>query len=188
MPMLPDPRHEKIAQALARGAGIGNAYAEGGYKKNAVAASKFCAKPEIKARVAEIRELRERLALEHEIKTSADVARKLGITKTKIIEALWQNAQRCLNGVPLLDDAGKATGKFAVKPGTAGASRALQLIGMECFTMFVERHEIGDPGDFARLTDDELRARVEADAEALGFDPQATESLLAMFQGDGPKH
>ena len=54
--------------------------------------------------------------------------------------------------------------------------------------MFVERHEIGDPGDFARLTDDELRARVEADAEALGFDPQATESLLAMFQGDGPKH
>jgi phage terminase small subunit len=75
MPMLPDPRHEKIAQALARGVGVGNAYAEGGYKRNAVAASKFCAKPEIKARVKEVREFRDRIATEYEIKTSADVAR-----------------------------------------------------------------------------------------------------------------
>lgn len=90
--------------------------------------------------------------------------------------------------MPLLDGEGKPTGKYSVKPDASGASRALQLIGMEAFGMFVERHEVGNPGDFARLTDEELRARVEADAEALGFDPVATETLLAMFKGEGPKH
>jgi hypothetical protein len=184
MGILSNPKHETVAQSLAKGMGICEAYVAGGFKRSPVSASKFCAKPEIKVRVAEIRELRERLALEHEVATSADVARKLGITKTKIIEALWQNAQRCLNGVPLLDEAGKPTGKFAVKPDAAGASRALQLIGMECFTMFVERHEVGNPGDFARLTDEELSARVEADAEALGFDPKATAVLLSMFRSE----
>jgi hypothetical protein len=189
MPMLPDARHEKIAQALARGAGIGNAYAEGGYKRNAVAASKFCAKPAIQARVAEIRTLRDKLALQHEIATSADIARKLGITKEKILSALWQNAERCLAGQLAVDEDGKEIpGKYALKPDAAGASRALQLLGMEAFSMFVERHEVGQPGDFARLTDDELAQKVTQDAEALGLSPQAVESFLAMFQGSGVKH
>jgi hypothetical protein len=49
--------------------------------------------------------------------------------------------------------------------------------------MFVERHEIGQPGDFARMTDEELAQKITTDAEALGLDPETAEALLTMFQG-----
>jgi hypothetical protein len=115
------------------------------------------------------------------------VARKLGITKTKILEALWENAQKCLRGAQIFDKNGKPTGEFG-KPDSAGANRALQLIGMEAYGMFTERHEIGGPGDFARLTDDELFARVQTEAAALGLSADATEQLLLTFQkGEEPE-
>jgi hypothetical protein len=187
MPMLPDPRHEKIAQALARGTGVGDSYAAAGYKRNAVAASKFCAKPEIKARVFEIRALRDKLALEHEIKTSADVAREFGITKKKILESLWAVAQSCLKGAPILKD-GKPTGEYTGKIDAAGASRALELIGRESYNMFVGKFEIGAEGAFSRMSDTELAERIATDAAELGLDPDSMESLLAMFTGNGVQH
>src|ERR1700743_1612423 len=117
MGVLSNPKHEKGAQSLAKGMGIADAYVSGGYKRSPVTASKFCAKPEIRARVAEIRALRDKLALEHEIATSADVARKLGITKERIIAGLWQNAERCLTGKLAVDEDGKdIPGKYAIKP------------------------------------------------------------------------
>jgi hypothetical protein len=116
------------------------------------------------------------------------VARKLGITKTKILEALWENAQKCLRGAPILDKEGKPTGEYTGKPDAAGANRALQLIGIEAYGMFIERHEIGGPGDFARMTDEELSQKMAQELEALGLDAKAMESFLALFRGDEISH
>jgi hypothetical protein len=89
-----------------------------------------------------------------------------------------------MRGDPVLDADGKPTGKYTGGTNPSAANQALKLLGMECHGMFVDKLEVGSPGDFARMTDDELRARVEADAQALGIDAEATEALMLSFQGD----
>jgi hypothetical protein len=121
-----------------------------------------------------------------EIETSEQVAKSLGITKHKIISALWFNAQRCLRGQPVLDENGVQTGQYSGKPDSNGANTALKLVGMECYGMFIERVEIGGPGDFSRLTDQELAKRALDDATALGLPAEATEALLLTFQPQEP--
>lgn len=182
MPILPNPRHEKIAQELAKGSKKLDAYVSGGFKRNAASATNFAKRPEIEARVKEIREKRIEREESLEIVTSQRVAQKLEITKEKIIQSLWWNAQRCLRGQPVLDENGIQTGKYSGKPDSAGANNALKLVGMECFGMFIERVEIGGPGDFSRMTDEELAKRAFEDAAALGLPAEATEALMLTFQ------
>jgi phage terminase small subunit len=45
--------------------------------------------------------------------------------------------------------------------------------------LFIERHEIGDPGEFGRMTDDELDANVRRQAAALGL----PETVIAQMLG-----
>lgn len=54
MPVLPDPKHEAYAQALARGLSGDKAYIEAGYKPNRGNASRLKSNENIKARVAEL--------------------------------------------------------------------------------------------------------------------------------------
>lgn len=182
MPALKNPRHEKIVQAHHKGKSKVDAYAEGGFSPHRSNAVKFFDKPEIKKRSQELTDLKEKVFLQ-QVEVSADVAKRLGITKERILSALWLNASACLRGAPLLDKDGKQTGQYnGVPSNPAAANQALKLIGLECHGMFVEKLEVGNPGDFARLTDDELRARVEADAQALGMEAEATEALMLTFQ------
>jgi hypothetical protein len=185
MGLLLNTKHEKMAHALARGGSIIESYVHAGFKRNAASASKLAARPEMKARVAELVEFRNRLLLQNEIKASADIALDMGITKKAILEKLWAVAQTCLKGTPIFDKSGEEKGR---KIDAQGATRALQLLGMESYSMFIDRLEVGNPGDFSRLTDEELAQKVAQDVEALGFDPGSTEVLLAMFKGNGVKH
>jgi hypothetical protein len=186
MPALANPKHEIVCQELAKGARYLDAYEKGGYKRNPSTASQFVKRPAIKARVKEIQEQRVEKQTEMEIVVSKNVAQKLGITKEKIIQALWFNANRCLRGQPILDENGIQTGQYSGKPDSAGANNALKLVGMECYGMFIERVEIGGPGDFSRLTDEELAKRALDDANALGLPAEATEALLLTFQPQEP--
>jgi phage terminase small subunit len=54
---------------------------------------------------------------------------------------------------------------------------ALELLGKH-LGLFIERHEIGGPGDFARMTDDELHQALVGQAEALGLPEDAIAGLL----------
>ena len=56
MPTLENPRHERFAQALARGKTQASAYAEAGYAGGKDGASKLAQAPKGKARVAELLE------------------------------------------------------------------------------------------------------------------------------------
>ena len=175
MPALKNPRWETACQARAKGESQTDSYAAAGFARNGHSAYAFFKKEPIASRVREIQESRVQKMESLEIKSSADVAKKLGISKEKIISALMLNAQQCMHGIPVLDREGNEIGR---KRDSMGANRALQLIGSECFGMFIERHEIGGPGDFAKMTDEELAKRIEADAEALGM---TVEGLPLLF-------
>jgi hypothetical protein len=193
MPVLSKPKDEKLAQNLAKGTMTDQAACRSaGFTTDPSAVSRKTKQPHIQERVREIRALRDRVIqrnLEAEIETSHTVAGKLGITRAKILESLWENARNCLRGAPILGEDGKPTGEYRSSPSNpAAANQALKLLGLECHNMFVEKMELGNPGDFARLTDDELFNRIEEDAAALGLSSDATTALLAMFSGDGVKH
>jgi phage terminase small subunit len=68
------------------------------------------------------------------------------------------------------------------KPDSAGANKALNLLGLE-LGMFVERKEVGKPGEFDGLTIADKRARILGIAQQLGLHRiSATEQLG--FEGD----
>lgn len=178
MPILSNPKEEQVAQALAKGARVKDAYLAGGFKYIAVSATRFCKKPHIRARVVELQQSR----IKTEFDASENAAKSLGIDKRWVLERLRFNAERALRGQPVFDEKGvQIPGKFTGRPDGATANQALKLIGLE-LGMFIERHEIGGPGDFSRLTDEELAARVGVDATALGMSAEATEALLLTFQ------
>ena len=106
MPLLPDIRWERFAQAVAAGATQGEAYRSSGFnsKHPDSAASKLVKHVEIKARIKELRCRMEKRA------TAAAVA-KTAITKEVVLRQLWENHQ--------------------AKPGTAVSNRVLELIGKE---------------------------------------------------------
>lgn len=178
MPALPNPKYELVAQELAKGTQYIVAYAKGGFARHAASASKFAKRPDIARRVREIQQDR----IKTEFDASENAAKSLGIDKRWVLERLRFNAERALRGQPVFDEKGvQIPGKFTGRPDGATANQALKLIGME-LGMFIERHEIGGPGDFSRLTDEELAAKVGVDAAALGMSQEATEALLLTFQ------
>ena len=56
MPILPNPRHESFAQALAKGKSAADAYVEAGYNPSRSAASRLSTNVNIMSRVAELQE------------------------------------------------------------------------------------------------------------------------------------
>jgi phage terminase small subunit len=54
MPALKNPRHERMAQELARGTYATDAHEKAGFKRNDSNASKMASRPDIRARVTEI--------------------------------------------------------------------------------------------------------------------------------------
>lgn len=182
MPVLNKPKDEKLAQNVAKGTmTLQAACRDAGYSADPATVTRKTSQPQIRERVAEIQATRARAVqakLEHEIQTSHAVAQKLGITKEKIISGLWWNAQRCLRGQPVLDENGVQTGKYSGKPDANGANQALKLIGLECWGMFVEKLEIGSPGDFSRMNDEEFEKAFQEEALAAGLPEDAVAGLL----------
>jgi hypothetical protein len=128
MPVLKNPRHEKFAQLLAEGKKTtAEAYERCGYKPSRFNASKLANNPAVKERVIQIT-----------TKVAARVAAAQQITKEKLIE--WHNEIR---------EQGKKSGQLS--PAETAIKEISVLTGHR-----IERSEIGGPGEFDALTDDEL--------------------------------
>lgn len=177
MPALHDPRWETACKAIADGQPATKAYALAGFKGRRGVASDFFRRPKIAARVSELLEARRQV----EQRAMLSAAERLGLDKYWVLERLKYNAEIALRGRPVLDERGIQTGQFEGRPNHNAATRALNLIGKE-LGMFVERIEIGGPGEFASMSDSELTEKARQDALALGMPPEAVETLLLTFQ------
>lgn len=93
------------------------------------------------------------------------------LSKQWVLDRLMSVAERCRQVEPVQDRQGHpvlvkcldGSLKAAFTFDAAGANRSLELLGKEQ-GMFIDRKEVGDPGAFDKLDDDELtRAAIEAD-------------------------
>ncbi|OGT57524.1 MAG: hypothetical protein A3E01_08275 [Gammaproteobacteria bacterium RIFCSPHIGHO2_12_FULL_63_22] len=161
-------QQESFAQLLASGRSQADAYRSAypgsqEWKPETLhpAASKLSADYKVATRVKTLRAIITQQAIDEASTDKAWVMRRL---KTV--------AERCLQAAPVLDKKGNpvltATEHGGVVPAfefnSMGANRSLELIGKEN-GMFIDRKEVGEPGAFDRMTDDELRRTIdEADA------------------------
>jgi phage terminase small subunit len=132
MPALPNARQERFAQELAKGKTAGDAYAAAGYKPNPRNADRFKKNQEIMSRVAEIME---RGAVRAEI------------SRANVLSRLDAAAKR----------AGEMKGPAAVQAERGALMDIAKLEGW-----IIDKSETGAPGEFARMTDAQLRDFIAA--------------------------
>lgn len=152
-----------------------DAYAEGGYGGKGPAAVKFFQRPEIAERVDEI--IEHRYGAEHKAREIA--TKKAGLEESWIIERTKYVAEIAIRGTPILDEKGKPTGGFSGKPQLKAAVDALRLLS-DFKGMRIHRLEIGQPGDFARMSDSELDNALLEQAAAIGLPVEAVQHLLEL--------
>jgi phage terminase small subunit len=172
MPALAKVRYEVFAQEIAKGRSAADAYVVAGYRPSAQNAGNLRNKKEILLRVKELMEEREHIHAQ----STADAIQSASLTKAWVITHLMENALTCLGkqSVKVMVD-GASIETYDRNPGAA--NRALELLGRE-LNMFIERHEVGGAGEFARMTDAELEKDLLSQAEKLGLDPALVQPLL----------
>jgi hypothetical protein len=161
MPVLPIPRHERFAQQLASGMSGTAAYEAAGYKPSPGAASRLSKSDKIRQRVADLlseREQRHSKAVEKAIERTA-------LTKEWVIGRLIENAERALQARGVVTAKGEPTGEYRYDGMVA--NRALELLGKE-LGMFIDRKEVGAPGEFQDLDEAALLGEIRREAEAIG--------------------
>jgi phage terminase small subunit len=158
MGVLQDPQHESFAQSIALGKAPRLAYEAAGYKvgskRAAIAsASRLRNRPDVAQRILELQ---------------IGAAKLVHVDRAFIVQKLVRTLAMAMGEAPrprtifLRGSKGKR-GKTEIiqvlDVDTMAANRAAELLGKE-IGMFIDRSEVGAPGDFARLTDEELRERV----------------------------
>jgi len=156
MPVLKHAKHERFAQELANGVPGTGAYILAGYKKDSGNAARLQQDDRIIQRVSEI--LSEREAIHAQ--ATAIAIEKTALTKEWVIEKLRKNAlialgEEKLKASVFVKSAGEVKEIEITARDAGAANRALELLGKE-MGMFIDRHEIGGPGDFDHMSDEEL--------------------------------
>lgn len=123
MPILANAQHERFCQERANGKSIVDAYTAAGYARNDSNSARLNGNERIRARILELQ---------------TDAAARLGIDRQWVLNGLKTVAERCMQGVEVLDGEGEPTGEW--KFDSAGASRALVALGKD-IGMFVDRSE-----------------------------------------------
>ena len=177
MPAL-KPSWEKVAQALALGEPQRVAYIAGGFSFKPASAHRFCTKPEIVERVAEIRKQRE----DQDARARLIASQEAGVDQSWIMKHQKQVVLLAMRGQPVRDKDGRKrkdpdTKEVIYKPDLSAANQGLITLG-RMIGAFIDRTEIGGPGDFSRLAEAELDAKVIEMAKALGIDEEAVTLAL----------
>jgi len=178
MPVLKNPKHERFAQNVATGMTATDAYLSAGYETDAtaarVSATRLLANVTVRDRVNELLELRGK----KEIKATEKAIEKAALTKAWVITRLMKNAQQALGEIPtpktIFDkETGERIDAEVIDIDRAAANKALELLG-KTMAQFIERKEVGEPGEFAQMSNDELREHLRREAETLQLWAQGT--------------
>lgn len=135
---LANTRHERFAQELAKGKTADEAYQLAGYAENRGNATRLKANESVQNRVSQ---LQGKAAVRTEITVAAITDRLLAIA---------------------------AKGEGTDEAPMLSVARASLMDAAKLNGLIVDRTEVGKPGDFERMTDDELADFVAAEARALG--------------------
>lgn len=199
MPALKNPKHEKFVQSVAKGMSGAQAYISAGYEANPnsanVAATRLLKQPSVAARLQELLDRRDQI----EVEATKKAMEKLSITKESVLaelakigfanmmdyirtndqgdayvdlSALTREQAAAIQEI-VVDEYTEGRGEDArnvkrTRFKLADKKAALVDIGKH-LGMFIERKEIGGPGDFDRMSDDELKQYIASEAEALGI-------------------
>jgi phage terminase small subunit len=157
MSALLNSKHEFFAMNLASGMSATDAYEAAGYgKRDRKYAARLRQREDISRRLAEI--LAEREAMHAQ--ATAIAVEKAGLTKAWAIEKMRENALVALGEKKIkltVLPKGQATTIDVEVTGhnPQAATRALELLGREV-NAFVEKKEVGGPGDFDNMSSEEL--------------------------------
>jgi hypothetical protein len=96
---------------------------------------------------------------------------QVALSRAWVLERLMRHAQVCLGEIPLRLKMRKAHSADVVElethqPDASAANRALELLGRE-LNLFSEKKEVGKPGEFDHLSDEELMKWIESQSEAV---------------------
>lgn len=165
MPQLKNGKHERFAQAVARGVNQTNAAKEAGYPEGSahVRASELMKRDDVKARVAELKAKGEALA-----------AKRVALSKEEVLKQLLDVATKAMTSNNL-----------------TAANRAWELIGKE-LGMFVDRKmDVKNPLEALNAQQIEaltaLAERVLADAEQPAEAMQPAQNTQPPVDLDGAK-
>jgi len=129
---LPNPKHERFAQELAKGKSADESYTLAGFSPNRGNASVLKHKQNILDRVTEILDERESIHAQ----ATADAIKSTALTKAWVIETLMENVAKAMQAKAMTDDDGNTIGEFQYQGSVA--NKALELLGKE-IGMFVDR-------------------------------------------------
>jgi len=177
MPALLNPKHERFAQELASGKPADESYALAGFSPNRGNAITLKHKQSISNRVSEI--LAEREVIHAQ--STADAIKSAALTKEWVIERLIQNADRAMQAEAVLNNDGEPVGEYSYQGSVA--NRSLELLGKE-LGMFIDRKEVGRPGEFESMNADELRDYIKREAAELGV----SAAPPTLVNGSGKPH
>src|SRR5882724_529844 len=175
MPAFRNPKWERACQERAAGGEVAASYGAAGFARNPVSATQFFKRPQVVERIQEIVQAK----YEDERKAREIATEEAGIDKAWVLKRLKYLTDISLQKREIVRHGkvigiGAADGPTAVKCLTLAA----QVGGL-----LVQRHEIGAPGDFARMTDDELDDSLVQTAQALGLPEEAVGKLLTYRNG-----
>src|SRR6201986_1941886 len=202
MPALKNPKHQLFARELARGTHYADAHEQVGYASNVSNAWSLKNKNHIQRRLSEL--LDQRTA--KELASNERAIERLAITKESVLGELakvafanmqdymivGEDGQPTLNFKDLTRDQAAALCEITVEEFKDGRSDkrevrrvkfklapkldALISLGKH-MGLFIERHEHGGVGDFARMTEQELDQTLRDHAGALGLPDEAIAGL-----------
>ena len=95
----------------------------------------------------------------------------VALSRAWVLDRLMRHAQVCLGEIPLRLKMRKAHSTDVVElethqPDASAANRALELLGRE-LNLFTEKREVGKPGDFDHMADEELLKFIEVQGEVV---------------------
>jgi hypothetical protein len=147
--MLKNSKHEHFAGLVAKGVSATEAAVTAGFsqRRAVVTASELLARPDVKARIAELNVI-----------IAERVTEKTGVDKAWVLNQLVEVVSMGKAAEPVRDAQGEPTGEY--KQNLAAANKALELIGKE-LAMFVDRSEVRT-GPLDGVEHDDIRAIAEA--------------------------